>query len=1559
MKADDGAATVSQTGVTNSFSIYSSSNAKYGGLIERTPLKQLQKELSFLFDYIYSVAPSYPAVFMVMNILRFLQYIGPSLCTGYTKFWTNSDNAYGTISIISIFFYLIPPDAREVGGLYFTIVYMVVVAIIIVLLIVSAKIYQKNASLPKFVTVIVSFYFNTFGYYLHNCAFQFSFAELGKAIFKSNTNASLGTIIGITAASAVLSFIYIYIYLAIASRSLTFRADSLQTVTSQTSNVIFLVTSITTILCAFVESQLAPKILTLVFLIISALVYFASVFVLVYYGGIINFVISCCYGACCITSGIMCLAVGFSIILGIPGKMHFIIIFAILLIVSFIIIMLIMGSIRTKRLQFLDEILDDIGNFSRIKSVNQFINLTVEGFKIAHPICIEWQFSRQGIERWPNNPIVWYAYAKFVAIYPEETQTLWWIFRNIISNKIKGSAARTVKEQSMSIAREREPNLSPDLKNKLNSVTKHLSSTKHKLRHVWDLAIQGNISDMEAATKRAIREIEQSDAELLHILRQFPNNRFVTRQYARFCRELKADQAGYIEMIEKTRQLQRGLSVNKDMAHELGLATFQNLPDKAGTGRPDNQLINTANESATTSMLELEADEESSQEADESIVLVNRINNLTIPSTRWSIILNVTVFIILFAAPIIGILVYLNMFTTSITEPLSHMFYMAMLRTYCFLLTAFSEQRIYELLGAFDSPTVVSTKIQPQSVGGSWKTVEQLRYIITECTSALQQVELFRSFESGNENVANAQRIIFTSVVNYQYYTDIVPTPKDITIQTAMSDFILQQNDLINDDAVVNHNIVNTSTMLNPLMNTRTIANLLTEALESMITYESEENDKYQFLFQLIIICVIVFVIIFFFAVLCAEIVWINSNKDQVYRCLTSLPKNAVSTVAENLRVLKKEENSSTMNGNTEMSKQEDSILKIFVTGGTSSSSKFVDAIALVVCCVVIVVMHIGSTVILGSTGQSLSSYLRANSPHLNYLQGSLSYEFGALTTVVMMIVNGDPEYNVFLIDKPDLTALYSERIGKARSFYHSARFGGSSADDPPFSGFDEGVRDATAKIDCENENQPVDDFLEAAKCYAPDVLYILLEGIWNSRITPYIYSDAPSIDKEKMLTQIWSLMIFPIYDALFEPMTRTLVATFENDMDLILIGSRPGVIVMLIVGLVFIIIDAIAIAKIEKHIKSVLKLLLHVPASTVMSTSKIMTILSGNFKKNRNDSATRNAEFFREVVVNLPDAVAVTNNEKKFSSINKSFTRIFGIEEEDILGKTFNELFNEKFGGDYKTIIESVNNTQMRVCTVTYTKDGADLTLEATSMPIGTSNVVLFSDMTQTVRYNTLINEEKSKSDILLSSILPPSLVKRVQAGEKNISFAVQSATIVFMDIVSFTPWCGSLPADKVMSTLNYLFKLFDACAANYPTMTKIKCIGDCYMAAGGVFSEVNNPTEHAKEVVSFGLDALDSIGILNKELNESLQIRVGINSGGPIVAGVLGIGKPTFEILGPAINMAQQMEHHGVPMQVHVSRSVYELIYGDAFIIKERGSVEVKGGEVITYLVSRKKQK
>lgn len=156
-------------------------------------------------------------------------------------------------------------------------------------------------------------------------------------------------------------------------------------------------------------------------------------------------------------------------------------------------------------------------------------------------------------------------------------------------------------------------------------------------------------------------------------------------------------------------------------------------------------------------------------------------------------------------------------------------------------------------------------------------------------------------------------------------------------------------------------------------------------------------------------------------------------------------------------------------------------------------------------------------------------------------------------------------------------------------------------------------------------------------------------------------------------------------------------------------------------------------------------------------------------------------------------------------------------------------------------------------------------------------------------------------------------------------------------------------------MKTLNMMFKEYDARVAVRSSVMRVKCIGDCYMAAGGIFMEVNQPSVHAKDVVEFGLDALECLEHVNVEMQNDpgLQIRVGINTGGPVVAGVLGTSKPTFEIIGPTINMAQQMEHHGVPGKVHVSRAVYELIYGGSFLVKERGEVQLKNGPAVTYVI------
>jgi class 3 adenylate cyclase/PAS domain-containing protein len=442
----------------------------------------------------------------------------------------------------------------------------------------------------------------------------------------------------------------------------------------------------------------------------------------------------------------------------------------------------------------------------------------------------------------------------------------------------------------------------------------------------------------------------------------------------------------------------------------------------------------------------------------------------------------------------------------------------------------------------------------------------------------------------------------------------------------------------------------------------------------------------------------------------------------------------------------------------------------------------------------------------------------------------------------------------------------------------------------------------------------------------------------------------------DEKVAAYWSYLQYPVYSLLIDPMFTEIVDVITTSNEKVDRLMNTVLAVMMAIAALVQVLAISNLLSIDRHMRTVLHFLQHCPAGVVLKSPRIMAVVNGDFSSGTRSDSKKSAEFFRTVIEQMPDAVLFCSaGTYSITSANTACERIFGGK---YIGQTIQTFFAKGFVGEFASLYDPLAENKGKTVELTFQQSETETAnVEATAIPMEQSLALIFRDVTPTVRYNTLIAAERAKSDQLLQSILPPSLVGRVRAGEKNISFAVASATICFIDIVSFTPWCGASQADKVMMTLNNMFKRFDGNCNNYSMMTRIKCIGDCYMGAGGVFEEVNQPAQHSKQVVSFGLDCLTSIEELNAELKETLQIRVGVNTGGPIVAGVLGgigSGKPTFEILGPAINMAQQMEHHGVPGNVHISRPVYELIYGGEFKVAERGSIEVKSGLCVTYLVT-----
>jgi class 3 adenylate cyclase len=209
-------------------------------------------------------------------------------------------------------------------------------------------------------------------------------------------------------------------------------------------------------------------------------------------------------------------------------------------------------------------------------------------------------------------------------------------------------------------------------------------------------------------------------------------------------------------------------------------------------------------------------------------------------------------------------------------------------------------------------------------------------------------------------------------------------------------------------------------------------------------------------------------------------------------------------------------------------------------------------------------------------------------------------------------------------------------------------------------------------------------------------------------------------------------------------------------------------------------------------------------------------------------------------------------------------------------------------------------------------------------------------------------LGREREAADQLLTSILPESIVERLKRDQSAIAEGFLDATVLFADIVGFTPLSAKLPPGRVVEMLNDVFSKFDALTEKYG-LEKIKTIGDAYMAVGGVPTQRK---DHAQAVASMALEMRAVASSLTTPNGDPIQIRIGINSG-PVVAGVIGTKKFSYDLWGDTVNTAARMEAHAEPNTIQVTERTCERIRTQ-FQLEPRGNIEIKGkGTMKTYVL------
>jgi adenylate cyclase len=192
-----------------------------------------------------------------------------------------------------------------------------------------------------------------------------------------------------------------------------------------------------------------------------------------------------------------------------------------------------------------------------------------------------------------------------------------------------------------------------------------------------------------------------------------------------------------------------------------------------------------------------------------------------------------------------------------------------------------------------------------------------------------------------------------------------------------------------------------------------------------------------------------------------------------------------------------------------------------------------------------------------------------------------------------------------------------------------------------------------------------------------------------------------------------------------------------------------------------------------------------------------------------------------------------------------------------------------------------------------------------------------------------------QARSERLLLNVLPKPIADRLKTSEAIIADGFEEATVLFADIVDFTPLSDHMRPDEVVRLLDEVFSAFDRLAEKHG-LEKIKTIGDAYMVAGGLPAP---RSDHTEAVANMALDMQE----VTAHLDHDLSVRIGMDTG-PVVAGVIGRRKFIYDLWGDTVNTASRMESHGLPGRIQVTERVYERLR-DRFDFEARGPQEVKG--------------
>jgi adenylate cyclase len=336
--------------------------------------------------------------------------------------------------------------------------------------------------------------------------------------------------------------------------------------------------------------------------------------------------------------------------------------------------------------------------------------------------------------------------------------------------------------------------------------------------------------------------------------------------------------------------------------------------------------------------------------------------------------------------------------------------------------------------------------------------------------------------------------------------------------------------------------------------------------------------------------------------------------------------------------------------------------------------------------------------------------------------------------------------------------------------------------------------------------------------------------------------------------------------------------------------------------------------------------------------------------------------EKYRSIFENATEGIFQITAEGRYITANPALARILGYESPEALMTQVTNIIQQLYveatmREDLDTLVQRydlVSDVESQV----YRQDRSLIWISENIRAVRDAEGALLyyegtvADITERRRTESALRYARKQSELLLLNTLPQAIAERLKKGQRTIADSFDEVTVMFADLVDFTKFSAQTSPTKLVEILNVIFSKFDQLAERHQ-VEKIKTIGDAYMVVAGL------PTprqDHAQAIAQMALDMQEAIKQYNAEANQVFKIRIGINSG-PVVAGVIGIKKFSYDLWGDTVNIASRMESLGMPGYIQVTAATYELLQKQ-YDCEQLQPIQVKGkGELTPYLLKGRK--